>query len=91
VAAEQIGRRAYCLELDPAYADVCIRRWQTITKRDAILDGTDQTFEELSALPSKSGAKAASHAPQTTSSTGKSNLRGLGGEVGRSSRQRRKR
>jgi hypothetical protein len=28
VAAEQIGRRAYCIELDPAYADVCIRRWQ---------------------------------------------------------------
>ena len=52
VAAEQIGRRAYCLELDPAYADVSIRRWQAYTKRDAILEGTGETFEELSALRS---------------------------------------
>lgn len=50
MAAEQIGRRAYCLELDPGYADVCIRRWQAYTKRDAILEGTGHTFEELSAV-----------------------------------------
>ena len=49
IAAEQIGRRAYCLELDPGYADVCVRRWQAYTKRDAILEATGQTFEELSA------------------------------------------
>jgi hypothetical protein len=49
VAAEQIGRRAYCIELDPAYADVCIRRWQANTKRDAVLDATSQIFDELSA------------------------------------------
>ena len=80
VAAEQIGRRAYCLELDPAYADVSIRRWQTITKRDAILEATGQTFEELSALRSNSVAQ-----------TGKHNVRQAGGEVGRLPRQRRKR
>jgi tRNA G37 N-methylase Trm5 len=58
IAAEQIGRRAYCLELDPAYADVCIRRWQANTKRDAVLDGTSQTFEELSASRSNNAASA---------------------------------
>jgi hypothetical protein len=52
VAAERIGRRAYCLELDPLYADVSIRRWQAYTKRDAILEGSAETFEELAAARS---------------------------------------
>ena len=30
MAAEQIGRRAFCIEIDPRYVDVAIRRWQTI-------------------------------------------------------------
>lgn len=55
VAAERIGRRAYCLELDPLYADVSIRRWQAYTKCDAILEGTGETFEELAAARSSDG------------------------------------
>jgi DNA modification methylase len=47
MAAEQIGRRAFCMEIDPHYADVAIRRWQTFTRRDALLEGTGQTFDEL--------------------------------------------
>lgn len=49
LAAERIGRRAYCLELDPSYADVAIRRWQRFTGRDAIVQRTGQTFSELEA------------------------------------------
>jgi hypothetical protein len=49
LAAERIGRRAYCLEIDPIYADVAIRRWQRFTARDAILESTGQTFGELEA------------------------------------------
>ena len=56
IAAEQTGRRAFCLEIDPLYADVAIRRWQKLTKRDAILEGTGQTFDALAA--------GASEAPQ---------------------------
>jgi DNA modification methylase len=48
MAAEQIGRRAFCLELDPAYVDLAIRRWQRFTRRDAILEKTGQSFDELS-------------------------------------------
>jgi DNA modification methylase len=51
VAAEQIGRRAYGIELDPAYVDVSIERWQRITGRDAVLDGTSLTFDEIRANP----------------------------------------
>ncbi len=31
IAAEQLGRRAYCMELDPGYCDVIIRRWEAFT------------------------------------------------------------
>jgi len=47
MAAERIGRRAFCLEIEPGYVDVAIRRWQQYTGKDAILESTGQTFEEL--------------------------------------------
>jgi DNA modification methylase len=53
VAAEQIGRRAFCMEIDPRYADVAIRRWQRVTGRDATLESTKQTFDELCATRRK--------------------------------------
>lgn len=35
IAAERTGRRCATLELDPAYCDVIVRRWQDATKRKA--------------------------------------------------------
>jgi predicted RNA methylase len=49
MAAEQIGRRAYCIEIDPIYVDVTIRRWQRMTGKDATLGSTGRTFDETSA------------------------------------------
>jgi DNA modification methylase len=49
LAAERVGRRGYGLEIDPLYVDASVRRWQNFTKRDAILKGTGQTFDEVSA------------------------------------------
>ena len=49
VAAEKVGRRAYGLELDPLYVDAAVRRWQDFTKRDALLAGSRQTFDEVTA------------------------------------------
>jgi DNA modification methylase len=46
MAAERVGRRAYCLELEPRYVDVAIRRWQAFTRRDAIHSETGCTFDE---------------------------------------------
>ena len=48
IAAEQIGRRAFCIEIDPHYVDVAIRRWQRTTGRDAFLESSGQSFDELS-------------------------------------------
>ena len=36
IAAEQNGRRAYCMELDPKYCDVIIDRWETFTGKRAV-------------------------------------------------------
>nr|BDD46353.1 hypothetical protein 8 [Pseudomonadaceae bacterium] len=35
IAAEQTGRSAFLMELDPLYADVIVERWQTFTGRQA--------------------------------------------------------
>jgi DNA modification methylase len=31
IAAEQLGRRAFCIEIDPKYVQVAIERWQNFT------------------------------------------------------------
>jgi DNA modification methylase len=63
MAAEQIGRRAFCLELDPAYVDAAIRRWQRFTRRDAILKKTGETFDELSVERCRESQGARSPSP----------------------------
>lgn len=35
IAAEQEGRRCFGLEIDPAYCDVIVRRWETLTGQKA--------------------------------------------------------
>lgn len=37
MACEQNGRKGYCMELDPKYVDVIIKRWETFTGKKAVL------------------------------------------------------
>jgi DNA modification methylase len=53
LAAEKIGRIAYGMEIDPRYVDVAIRRWQGVTKLEAVLVGDGRTFEEIEEARSK--------------------------------------
>ena len=53
IAAEKTGRRARLIELDPAYVDVIIRRWQAYTGKPAMLDKSDETFELVAERRSK--------------------------------------
>jgi ParB-like chromosome segregation protein Spo0J len=46
-AAEGVGRRAYGIEFNPLNVDAAVRRWQALTKRDAVLAGTTTTFDEV--------------------------------------------
>ena len=45
IAAEKTGRSCYGIELEPGFVDVTILRWQRLTGKQAVLAGTDQTFE----------------------------------------------
>lgn len=47
LAAEKVGRIAYCVEYDPAYVDVAVRRWEAATKQEAILEASGRTFEAV--------------------------------------------
>jgi DNA modification methylase len=46
-AAEIAGRVCLGMELDPKYIDVCVQRWQSLTKKRATLDGDGRTFDEI--------------------------------------------
>lgn len=35
IACEKLGRSAYCLEIEPRYVDVAVRRWEEFTGREA--------------------------------------------------------
>jgi len=39
IAAEQLGRKCYGMEISPAYCDVIVKRWETLTGRQATLEG----------------------------------------------------
>jgi DNA modification methylase len=47
IAAEMTGRVCHAIELDPAYVDVAVKRWQAFTGRTARLDGADASFDEI--------------------------------------------
>ncbi len=47
IAAEQTKRRARLIELDPAYVDVTISRWQTDTGGKAILSDSGVSFDSV--------------------------------------------
>jgi hypothetical protein len=48
IACEKAGRTCYGMELSPAYCDVILTRWQNFTGKQATLDGTKQTFDQIS-------------------------------------------
>lgn len=49
LAAERTGRICRGIEIDPAYVDVAITRWQQMTGNEARLEGSGETFADLSA------------------------------------------
>lgn len=38
IAAEQLNRRCYGMEISPAYCDVIVKRWETLTGQKAVLE-----------------------------------------------------
>jgi DNA modification methylase len=44
IAGEMTGRCVYAIELNPAYVDVAIKRWQDFTGQKAVLESTGEPF-----------------------------------------------
>lgn len=49
LAAERTRRIAYGIEIEPKYVDVAIRRWSTMTGKEAVLASTGETFSQVKA------------------------------------------
>ena len=49
IAGEMTGRCVHAIELNPAYVDVAVTRWQDFTGQTATLEGDGRTFAELKA------------------------------------------
>ena len=47
IACEKMQRHSYNMELDEKYCDVIIKRWENYTGKKAVLESTNQTYEEL--------------------------------------------
>ena len=47
IACERLGRSARPLEFDPRYADVILRRYLEFSGQQPVLDGANQSFEEV--------------------------------------------
>lgn len=47
IGCQKTGRNARLMELEPAYVDVAVTRWQDFTGQEAVLESTGQTFSEV--------------------------------------------
>jgi hypothetical protein len=47
VAAEITGRLCHAIEVDPAYVDVAVKRWQDFTGETGKLEASGQSFDEI--------------------------------------------
>ncbi len=57
IAAEMSGRVCLGIELNPAYVDVAVQRWQDFTGETAVLEGSGKAFDDLRAQ--RAGTEAA--------------------------------
>jgi DNA modification methylase len=67
IAAEKTGRRAALIELDPAYVDLTIRRFEKLTGEKVTHAETGMTFNETE---TKCAAGPATEIVETTKMTG---------------------
>jgi 16S rRNA G966 N2-methylase RsmD len=63
IAAEKTGRQARCIEFEPKYCDVIVRRWQAYTGKTANFEGIGLTFEDLEGARASSSTSLALKPP----------------------------
>jgi DNA modification methylase len=46
IAAEMMGRDCLAMEIEPRFCGVAIEKWQRLTKKEAVLEGTGETYTQ---------------------------------------------
>ena len=49
IAAEMTGRSCHAIELNPAYVDIAVERWQNFTGQEATLEASGESYNALKA------------------------------------------
>ena len=49
IAAEMTGRACHAVEIDPAYVDMAIKRWEAFAGEKAVLEGDGRSFADIAA------------------------------------------
>ena len=78
IAAEMTGRSCHAIELNPAYVDVAIRRWQDFTGEEAVLEGSRATFTETAKERGVAPAEPIARAPDLALSLPEDAVHALG-------------
>jgi DNA modification methylase len=47
IAAEQLGRKCYGMEISSQYVDVICNRWAKLTNESPVLEETGETFDQV--------------------------------------------
>lgn len=58
IAAQMCDRRCFAMELDPAYVDVGVQRWQEFVGAEAVLEGDGRSFASVAAERAQEAAHA---------------------------------
>jgi len=59
IAAETCGRHCYAVELDPAYVDVAVRRWEAFTGGEAFLEADGRSLAQVALEHAERAGEAA--------------------------------
>jgi DNA modification methylase len=85
MGAEQCGRKAFLMELDPLYCDVILQRYLNFTKQEPVLEATGETFtqvkdrraaERAQATPNVASTDPPEEPPPAPASTSQANHNG---------------
>ena len=67
IAAETTGRVCLGIELNPAYVDVAVERWQRFTGTTAVLEGSGESFSDVRGHAAPKGVRPTATTPDQPS------------------------
>lgn len=71
IAAEMTGRSCYAMELNPAYVDMAVKRWENFTGKKAVLEGSEDDGRAKTTRNKAPGKAKAGSTAKTKGKAGK--------------------